>query len=122
FGARFCRASARPRGMSISVDLARGRRAGWRRNPGRRTPMSSSHSAVISRTDPADAQAIEASIELAAERGGDLTPQVYQRLFREQPEMEPLFWRDRNGTIKGEMLARVFEALFDFIGDRRYAD
>ena len=84
--------------------------------------MSSSHSAVISRTDPADAQAIEASIELAAERGGDLTPQVYQRLFREQPEMEPLFWRDRNGTIKGEMLARVFEALFDFIGDRRYAD
>lgn len=84
--------------------------------------MGISGEAVLERTSPADAQAIEASIELAAERGGDLTPVVYERLFREQPEMEALFWRDRNGSIKGEMLARVFEALFDFIGERRYAD
>jgi hemoglobin-like flavoprotein len=73
-------------------------------------------------TDPADAAAIEASLEIAAERGGDLSPQVYERLFARQPEMRALFWRDTSGAIKGEMLAKVFEAILDFIGDRRYAD
>jgi hemoglobin-like flavoprotein len=76
----------------------------------------------MQRTDAADARAVEASIELAAARGGDLTPRVYDRLFAQQPDMVALFWRDHDGQIKGEMLARVFEALFDFIGERRYAD
>ncbi|HEY1926671.1 MAG TPA: globin [Caulobacteraceae bacterium] len=74
------------------------------------------------RTDPADAAAIEQSLEIAAERGGDLTPIVYGRLFKLQPEMEALFWRDTTGSIKGEMLMRVFEAILDFIGPRRFAD
>jgi len=64
---------------------------------------------------------IERSLELAAERCPDLTPLVYERLFREQPQMEALFWRDKNGAIRGEMLARVFEAILDFIGPRLYA-
>jgi hemoglobin-like flavoprotein len=72
-------------------------------------------------TDPADAAAIEASLELAAERGGDLSPAVYSRLFARQPEMQALFWRDASGAIKGEMLAKVFEAILDFIGPRTYA-
>ncbi len=72
-------------------------------------------------TDPADAAAVEASLELAAERGGDLSPAVYQRLFERQPDMKALFWRDGNNAIKGEMLAKVFEALLDFIGERHYA-
>jgi hemoglobin-like flavoprotein len=72
-------------------------------------------------TAPADAAAIEASLELAAERGGDLAPSVYARLFAREPAMEALFWRDGNGAIKGEMLAKVFEAILDFIGARAYA-
>ena len=72
-------------------------------------------------TRAADAAAIEASLELAAERGGDLAPLVYARLFARQPEMRALFWRDANGAIKGEMLAKVFEAILDFIGPRSYA-
>ncbi|HLY80119.1 MAG TPA: globin [Caulobacteraceae bacterium] len=64
---------------------------------------------------------IEQSLELAAERCPDLTPLVYERLFAQQPEMQVLFWRDTNGAIKGEMLARVFEAILDFIGERLYA-
>ncbi|HEY2707790.1 MAG TPA: globin [Caulobacteraceae bacterium] len=76
----------------------------------------------MTRTDPADAKAIELSLEVAAERAGDLTDAVYARLFERQPEMKALFWRDTNGSIKGEMLMRVFEAIFDFIGERRYAD
>ena len=67
------------------------------------------------------AAVIEQSLELAAERSEDLTPLVYERLFREQPQMLELFWRDTNGAIKGEMLARVFEAILDFVGERLYA-
>src|SRR6185437_12316396 len=64
---------------------------------------------------------IERSLELMAKRG-DPTAAVYGRLFAEQPQMQALFWRDADGAIKGEMLSRVFEAILDFIGERRYAD
>jgi hemoglobin-like flavoprotein len=64
---------------------------------------------------------IEASLELAAERCDDLTPGVYRRLFAEHPEMEELFARDSNNLVKGEMLARVIEAILDFAGERHYA-
>jgi hemoglobin-like flavoprotein len=65
---------------------------------------------------------IEASLELAAARCDDLTPRVYARLFAEHPKMEALFWRDKSHAIKGEMLAKVFEAILDFVGERKYAD
>lgn len=71
------------------------------------------------RIDPA---AIVASLERAAERGGDITPRVYARLFARHPDMEPLFVRDTTGAVKGEMLARVIEAILDFIDARIYAD
>ncbi len=74
------------------------------------------------RTDPADADAIERSLEIAADRRGDLTPRVYEILFARQPEMKVQFWRDTNDSIKGEMLMRVFEAILDFIGARQFAD
>jgi hemoglobin-like flavoprotein len=61
------------------------------------------------------------SLETAGERGGDLTPRVYRRLFEAHPEMEALFVRDSNGLVKGEMLMRVIEAILDFIGGRQYA-
>ncbi len=73
-------------------------------------------------TDPVDAEAIEKSLEIAAERGGDLTPVVYEQLFQRHPDMKPLFWRDKNDAIKGEMLMRTFEAILDFIGPRQFAD
>lgn len=67
-------------------------------------------------------EVIEASLALAAERGGDLTPHVYARLFAAQPEVAPLFGKDVNDAVKGEMLAQVFDTIFDFIGPRVYAD
>lgn len=74
-------------------------------------------------TNPAFARAaaIEASLELLAELCDDPTPIVYRRLFAMHPHMEPYFWRDTNGAIKGEMLSRTFSAILDFVGDRRYA-
>jgi hemoglobin-like flavoprotein len=68
-----------------------------------------------------DTAAIIESLELAGERGGDLTPLVYARLFADHPDMEALFVRDTNGAVKGEMLMRVIEAILDFIGGRTYA-
>lgn len=65
---------------------------------------------------------IEASLELVVERCDDPTPLVYERLFALHPQMQPYFWRDKNGAIKGEMLARTFAAILDFVGERRYAD
>jgi hypothetical protein len=69
----------------------------------------------------AHAAEIELSLELAAE-SGDPTEAVYERLFAEQPQMLALFWRDTDGSVKGEMLSRVFDAILDFVGPRRYAD
>ena len=68
------------------------------------------------------AAAIEATLELVAERCADPTPLVYARLFAAHPQMEVHFWRDTNGAVKGEMLARTFSAILDFVGERRYAD
>lgn len=65
---------------------------------------------------------IEQSLELLAERCPDPTPLVYAKLFERQPEMKPQFWRDADDAIKGEMLARTFSAILDFVGERRYAD
>lgn len=64
---------------------------------------------------------IERSLDLLAERCGDPTPLIYERLFATHPKMEAHFWRDTNGAVKGEMLARTFEAILDFVGERRYA-
>ena len=65
---------------------------------------------------------IEASLALFAERCGDPTALVYAQLFPRYPQMEVHFWRDTNGAIKGEMLSRTFDAILDFVGERRYAD
>ena len=64
---------------------------------------------------------IVASLELVSERCPDLTPLVYERLFAEYPQMKALFWRDTTGAIKGEMLAKVFEIILDFVGENLYA-
>ena len=71
--------------------------------------------------DAEDAALITQSLEIAAERGGDLTGAVYARLFRERPDLEPLFVMDTDGAVRGEMLSRVFDAILDFIGPRAYA-
>lgn len=70
----------------------------------------------------AQAHIIEASLALAAERGGDLTARVYARLFAAHPETEALFGKDVRDAVKGEMLAQAFDTIFDYIGPRVYAD
>ena len=67
-----------------------------------------------------DAGLIIRSLELAGEACADPAPMVYARLFAEHPDMEALFVRDTDGSVRGEMLSRVFEAILDFIDRRAY--
>jgi hemoglobin-like flavoprotein len=59
------------------------------------------------------------SFEIAAARCEDLTPLVYRRLFRDHPEAEAMFRRDRGDLVKGSMLAFTIDAILDFAGERR---
>ena len=61
---------------------------------------------------------IHRSFELAAERCEDLTPLVYERLFREHPETTSMFRTEGSDLVKGSMLALTVDAILDFAGDR----
>jgi hemoglobin-like flavoprotein len=78
--------------------------------------------APAQRSSRAHAEAIEASLEIAARRGGDLTARVYELLFAREPQVQALFSRDTDGAIRGEMLMKVLESILDFVGERHYAD
>ena len=66
----------------------------------------------------APANPIEHSFELAAERCEDLTPLVYDRLFREHPETQTMFRSEGAELVKGSMLALTIDAMLDFAGER----
>jgi hemoglobin-like flavoprotein len=68
-----------------------------------------------------DAGEIEKSLELAGERHGDITREVYARLYARYPEMEPLFVRDTTFAARGEMLARTIDLIFDLLDRDNYA-
>jgi hemoglobin-like flavoprotein len=67
-----------------------------------------------------DATVIADTLQLVAERAGDPMPLVFQRLFRETPELEALFVRDADGLVRGQMFQVTIESLLDFVGDRSY--
>lgn len=67
-----------------------------------------------------DTALITQSFEIAAERAGDITPLVYDKLFARFPETEALF--SSNKAARGEMLAKVIDAIFDFLGPRTYSN
>ncbi len=61
---------------------------------------------------------VEQSFELAALRCADLTPLVYQRLFRECPETRAMFRTQGSELVQGSMLALTIEAILDLAGRR----
>ncbi len=60
------------------------------------------------------------TLELASAHG-DLTDRVYRRLFALHPEMEAQFVRDTDGSVRGEMLAKVFEIILDVAEGQAWA-
>ncbi|HBK08846.1 MAG TPA: globin [Acetobacteraceae bacterium] len=67
-----------------------------------------------------DITVITETLELVAERVGDPMPLVFQRLFREMPEVEALFVQDKDALVRGQMFQVTVESLLDFLGDRSY--
>jgi hemoglobin-like flavoprotein len=67
----------------------------------------------------ATSEAIVTSLELAAERCEDLTPLVYERLFRERPETRTMFRTHGSALVKGSMLELSIDAILDFVGERK---
>ena len=67
-----------------------------------------------------DADVITDTLEQVAEKVGDPTRLVFQRLFQELPELEPLFVRDGDGLVRGQMFQVTIESLLDFVGDKSY--
>jgi hemoglobin-like flavoprotein len=68
----------------------------------------------------ADKDAVADSLALVAERCADPTPLVYARLFAQSPDMEALFVRDSDGSVRGQMLYQVLETLLDLTGAGTY--
>jgi hemoglobin-like flavoprotein len=66
------------------------------------------------------ADAVVRTLE-AASAHGDLTERVYRRLFARHPEMEAQFIRDKDGSVRGEMLAKVFEIILDMADGQPWA-
>jgi hemoglobin-like flavoprotein len=67
-----------------------------------------------------DAAIIVQTLERVAERVSDPAPLVFERLFRQSPEVEALFVRDTGGLVRGQMFQVTIESLLDFLGDRAY--
>ena len=53
------------------------------------------------------------SLELLSERAGDVTDEVYARLFARYPELEAMFSMDTDGGVRGSMLMQAFDCLMD---------
>lgn len=60
--------------------------------------------------------AILASLELMAERHGDPTTLIYGELFASNPELEALFWLDRDGGVRAAMVQQGLESALDHAG------
>jgi hemoglobin-like flavoprotein len=63
--------------------------------------------------------AVIRSLEAAAGQG-DPGPVVYARLFAAYPELEALFVRDRDGSVRGHMFQEMINALVDLRADNVY--
>jgi hypothetical protein len=66
-------------------------------------------------------EAINQGLEMAGERSADPTALVHERLFAAQPETEALFVSDTDGSVRGQMLYLVLEAVLNDIGGRQFA-
>jgi hemoglobin-like flavoprotein len=65
--------------------------------------------------------ALSESLEIVVERVGNPAPQIYERMFKQSPELEPMFVLDRNGSVRAEMIRLCFDALLDLEQEGLYA-
>lgn len=61
------------------------------------------------------AEIILSTLERAAEKCADPAPLIYQRLFAQRPEFEPLFDMDTDGGVRGSMVQTCFDAILGLV-------
>ncbi len=64
---------------------------------------------------------ILATLEAVAERHGDPTAAIYAELFARHPELEKLFWLDRDGSVRAAMVQQALECILDQVGEGKTA-
>lgn len=68
-----------------------------------------------------NAESILGTLERASEIA-DPGPLMYELLFNSHPDMEKLFWRDKDGSIRGHMFQELVAALMDLLGPNNYGE
>lgn len=66
----------------------------------------------------ADDAAIVATLQAVADRHGDPTQAIYAELFGRHPDLEALFWLDRDGGVRAAMAQQALECVLDHVGGR----
>ena len=65
-----------------------------------------------------DASVILDTLQLVADRHGDPTKRIYDRLFAAHPDLERLFDMDRDGGVRAEMVQVAFACILDQVGEK----
>ncbi|KAF0182075.1 MAG: globin [Hyphomonadaceae bacterium] len=60
------------------------------------------------------------SLDWLSERDIDPAARIYAQVFAAHPEMERLFFSDRDGAIKANMIYRAFETVLDIDATNSY--
>jgi hemoglobin-like flavoprotein len=58
-------------------------------------------------------------LEYLAQILGDPHAQIYERLYRQHPEVQALFVLDTDGSVRGAMLQTTLETIFDYAAKGR---
>lgn len=66
-------------------------------------------------------EALLKSLEIVVEKAGDPAPQIYARLFAQNPQLEEMFVLDRDGAVRAEMIRLCFDAIVDLGEGGHYA-
>jgi len=61
---------------------------------------------------------IVATLESVAARHGDPADAIYTELFAAHPDLESLFWLDRDDGVRRSMVQQGLECILDYVGDR----
>ena len=58
--------------------------------------------------------AIAISLEFLVRELGDPQTRIYERLYRQHPEVQALFVLDADGGVRGSMLQTTLETILDY--------
>lgn len=61
---------------------------------------------------------VVSTLEAVAARHGDPTDAIYAELFGVYPELEALFWFDRDNSVRASMVQQGLECILDYTGER----